>query len=77
MKVQDNYIPSVYQAEVQDANEIAEQNDFLDAVMNTEVMKLAETFLHSKSELKILQTWLTFFPSYQHLETLKTLQRSG
>lgn len=61
MKVQDNYIPSVYQAEVQDANEIAEQNDFLDAIMNTEVMKLAETFLHSKSEFTDLDHDLLAF----------------
>ena len=51
MKVQDNYIPSAYEPEEQDESEIAEQNAFLDAIMNTEVMKLAEAFLHSKSEL--------------------------
>ncbi|XP_045138291.1 poly(U)-specific endoribonuclease-like [Portunus trituberculatus] len=66
-KVQDNYIPSVYQAEVQDANEIAEQNAFLDAIMNTEVMKLAETFLHSKNLLtgslrdKLDEMWFTLY----------------
>lgn len=50
MKVQDNYIPSVSQPEEQNASEIAEQNAFLDAIMDTQVMKLAEAFLHSKSE---------------------------
>ena len=48
--VQDNYIASVTESEIQDANEIAEQNAFLDAVMNTEIMTLAENFLQSKSE---------------------------
>ncbi|XP_063863765.1 uridylate-specific endoribonuclease-like [Scylla paramamosain] len=67
MKVQDNYIPSVSQAEEQDTNEIAEQNAFLDAIMNTEVMKLAETFLHSKNLLagslrdKLDQMWFTLY----------------
>ncbi|KAK8382147.1 hypothetical protein O3P69_015245 [Scylla paramamosain] len=67
MKVQDNYIPSVSQAEEQDATEIAEQNAFLDAIMNTEVMKLAETFLHSKNLLtgslrdKLDEMWFTLY----------------
>lgn len=49
VQLQDNYIPSVTESEVQDATEVTEQEAFLDAVMATEVMQLAEAFLQSKS----------------------------
>lgn len=49
-QLQDNYIPSVSFAEDEDAAEVAEQEAFLDAVMATQVMQRAETFLTEKSQ---------------------------
>lgn len=49
-QLQDNYIPSVSFAEDEDAAEVAEQEAFLDAVMDTQVMQRAETFLTEKSQ---------------------------
>lgn len=48
--LQDNYEPSVTVPEEQDAAEVAEQDAFLDAIMSTQVMQLAETFLKNNGE---------------------------
>ncbi|XP_071517788.1 uridylate-specific endoribonuclease C-like [Panulirus ornatus] len=67
-KVQDNYEPSVTIAEKQDAAEVAEQNAFLDAITNTQVMHIAEDFLKNNSLLtgnlkdKLNKIWFTMYP---------------
>jgi len=70
--LQDNYIPSVTKTEVEDSGEVAEQDAFLDAVMDTEVMQLAESFLHRKNLLTgslrsmLDQLWFTMYSRYGH-----------
>ncbi|XP_045596820.1 uridylate-specific endoribonuclease [Procambarus clarkii] len=66
-QVQDNYIPQVTTPEVQTAAEIAEQDALLDAMMSTQVMKIAESFLLDKSLLtgslrdKLDEIWFTLY----------------
>ncbi|KAK3886789.1 hypothetical protein Pcinc_009070 [Petrolisthes cinctipes] len=66
VQLQDNYIPSVTESEVEDATEVTEQQAFLDAVMATEVMQLAEAFLQSKNLVtslrdKLDEIWFTMY----------------
>ncbi|XP_045596287.2 endoribonuclease CG2145 [Procambarus clarkii] len=66
-QVQDNYIPEITVAEVHTADDIAEQDALLDAMMNTQVMKLTETFLHDNGLLtgslrvKLDEIWFTLY----------------
>ena len=48
----DNYIPAVTQAEDQTPEELAEENAFIDAVMDSAVMTEAYNFLNTKGGLK-------------------------
>ncbi|KAK8746294.1 hypothetical protein OTU49_017349, partial [Cherax quadricarinatus] len=66
-QVQDNYIPQVTIPEEEDAAEIAEQDALLDAMMNTQIMKLSESFLLDKGLLtgslrdKLDEIWFTLY----------------
>jgi len=48
----DNYIPDVKQTEDHTAEEQAEEDEFLDAVVNTDIMKMTIDFLVQKNFLK-------------------------
>ncbi|XP_042873740.1 poly(U)-specific endoribonuclease-like [Penaeus japonicus] len=66
-QLQDNYVPSVSTSEDEDAAETAEQEAFLDAIMATQVMQRAETFLTEKSLLsgslrdKLKEIWFMMY----------------
>ncbi|KAK7078744.1 hypothetical protein SK128_001848 [Halocaridina rubra] len=65
--LQNNYVPEVSVAEVEDASEVAEIEAFLDAIMATEVMQLAESFLVDNSVFtgnlrdRIREMWFDFY----------------
>ncbi|XP_068226062.1 uridylate-specific endoribonuclease-like [Palaemon carinicauda] len=67
IKLQDNYIPDVYKAEVSNPEEEAEQEAFLDAIMATEVMALAQAFIIEKQlyfgslRQKMKEIWFDFY----------------
>jgi len=71
----DNYVAHVETAENSNAQEKREENDFLNAVMNTRIMRKAETFLREKNFLsrrsgnrnynlkdKLAEIWFTMYP---------------
>ncbi|XP_076067579.1 uridylate-specific endoribonuclease A-like isoform X2 [Oratosquilla oratoria] len=65
-KLLDNYIPSVTVSESVTSSEMKEQTAFLNAVMNTEVMKETEAFLKRKGlvndlRVKLDEIWFTMY----------------
>ncbi|KAK8746290.1 hypothetical protein OTU49_017347 [Cherax quadricarinatus] len=63
----DNYEPRTTSTEVQTADELAEENSFLDAVMQTPLMKRLETFLQQKNLIRgglrstLKDIWFTLY----------------
>lgn len=47
-ELQDNYSPNVTTSEDEEPDEVAEKEAFLDAVMQTQVMQLTESFLKER-----------------------------
>lgn len=47
-ELQDNYSPNVTTSEDEEPDEVAEKETFLDAVMQTQVMQLTESFLKER-----------------------------
>ncbi|KAG7157298.1 poly(U)-specific endoribonuclease-like [Homarus americanus] len=67
-QLQDNYVPDVKVAEDEDEVEIAEKDDFLDAMISTQIMQLVQNFLQDKKLLtgslrdKLDEIWFTMYP---------------
>ncbi|XP_066941189.1 uridylate-specific endoribonuclease-like [Macrobrachium rosenbergii] len=68
INLQDNYNPDVSVAEVIEPGEVAEQEAFLDAIMATEVMAMAQSFIienqlyHGSLRQKIKEIWFDLYP---------------
>ncbi|XP_069990893.1 uridylate-specific endoribonuclease D isoform X1 [Penaeus vannamei] len=66
-ELQDNYSPNVTTSEDEEPDEVAEKEAFLDAVMQTQVMQLTESFLKERGFLtgnlrdKLDELWFTLY----------------